>query len=202
VPQHLLAGFFAAAALVRARLHVPIVGETNARFLTPGAGLGTGVTDQIGKWPLPRNNPHRAGANVSTIPARLERFHMLGFASSQEPYAVRRTRFAFTSAGIALCGTFFISSVVCLMPLSFPLVIREGTAREGGNHDDPRKYQSSFAHHDASPLNEIDGPSSSYAGNGRKSSASKAYLGPKRDFLAAVLAGIRARRLVTAVAFD
>jgi hypothetical protein len=82
------------------------------------------------------------------------------------------------------------------MPLSFGLlVIRKGTTREGGNHDDPRKNQSSFAHHDASPLDEIDGPSSSYAGNGRKSFASQASLGGCAQILAAVLPASGARGL-------
>lgn len=97
--QHRAAGLFTFQAFFRARHHHFVIFAVELAFLGAArAGVGTGLTHQIGEGAVPGHNMGRRRAHIGAIPARHQGRLMMVFALPHPLSAMRGAQVAFPLA--------------------------------------------------------------------------------------------------------
>src|SRR5262249_23732578 len=129
----------ALAALLGALLHVRVLGVRLTSRAALGAGLGTGLADQVGERPLARHDARRRRTMRGTVLTGAKGLQVLFLALGDHPGAVGRAGIARPLAVRTLPGTLVerLSVVVVVGVASLPgqgQRGREHSKTQGGAH--------------------------------------------------------------------
>jgi hypothetical protein len=136
VLDHIAASFLTLAAFFRALDHRFVVRVFFAFFAALGAGFCAGTANHVCESPVPGNNVRGSSAYVSTILARLQRFHVLFLTFREHHGAMVGTLIALTLAVRASFRAFLervFVFVLAIIGTSLRLHCSQGNSRNSSD---------------------------------------------------------------------